>query len=105
MGTKWVLGQMLVAGSQAPGPTQFQGTPIKKFTHTLSQTKNISAIASLVGLSANLDEYPANAHTTVYYRNYAFESEACQSKRHVDDSEVVNGDTSNFAKRFKSSDE
>ncbi|CAK9079798.1 tRNA-dihydrouridine(20) synthase [NAD(P)+]-like (Dihydrouridine synthase 2) (tRNA-dihydrouridine synthase 2-like) [Durusdinium trenchii] len=69
--TKWVLSQMLAGGTGVTVPTSFNGISMKVFNRELSATKSMAQICTAFGA---LDEmYPTRAHTTVFYKDFAFE--------------------------------
>jgi len=68
--TKWVLTQMLAGGTGVVTPTEFRGVPMKAFNRKVSGTKSMAAICELIGEAFEGGAYPAQAHTTAFYRDH-----------------------------------
>ncbi|CAJ1424455.1 unnamed protein product [Effrenium voratum] len=69
--TKWVLSQMLEGGTGVTVPTSFQGVNMKTFNRELSASKSMAGLCSAFG-EVYEAKYPARAHTTVFYKDFAF---------------------------------
>eukprot|EP00747_Dinoflagellata_sp_TGD_P088568 gnl/TRDRNA2_/TRDRNA2_164050_c0_seq1.p1 gnl/TRDRNA2_/TRDRNA2_164050_c0~~gnl/TRDRNA2_/TRDRNA2_164050_c0_seq1.p1 ORF type:complete len:421 (+),score=77.80 gnl/TRDRNA2_/TRDRNA2_164050_c0_seq1:76-1338(+) len=69
---KWVLGQMLVGGTAYPPPAVFRGVKMKDFNQQIGRAKSMTDICKLLEEPYSVDDFPAQAHTTSYYRNFAF---------------------------------
>lgn len=67
--TKWVLSQMLAGGIGVTVPTTFQGMSMKVFNRQLSAAKSMAGICAVLGEPFEVDKFPAEAHTTRYYRS------------------------------------
>ncbi|CAK9079796.1 unnamed protein product [Durusdinium trenchii] len=71
--TKWVLSQMLAGGTGVTVPTSFNGISMKVFNRELSATKSMAQICTAFGEPHDQSKYPTRAHTTVFYKDFAFE--------------------------------
>merc|ERR1719203_1871970 len=67
--TKWVLSQMLAGGYSVSPPTKYGEVPMKSFNRQMSSAKSTKAICELINEPFQIDEWPAQAHTTTFYRD------------------------------------
>merc|ERR1712232_377815 len=77
--TKWVLASMLAGGTGVATPVDFLGQPTKAFNQKLTMTKSMAAICEMLQVPHDAASFPNQAHTTAFYRTYAFPSEVAQT--------------------------
>ncbi|CAE7237950.1 DUS2 [Symbiodinium microadriaticum] len=68
--TKWVLGQMLVAGTGVLVPTSFKGTSLKTLSRDLASAKSMAGLCGVIGEPYKAEAYPARSHSAGFYKGF-----------------------------------